>query len=108
MYRELLDGSTCAIYALGLYKNPTYRAIATDFGGAVFAGRNFMEWAIRSHFVEIGHPVVGCLAMYFRGNTWRHVGLVSAPGRDETTGIPQPVTDSALPGLAVLNLAVTR
>jgi len=27
---------------------------------------------------------------------------------DETTGIPRPVVDSALPGMAVLNLAVTH
>jgi hypothetical protein len=43
VFRELIDESTCVLYALDLRQDPRYRAIASNFGRKIFAGRAFME-----------------------------------------------------------------
>ena len=81
VFRELIDESTCVLYALSLFQNRTYRAIASNFGGKIFAGRAFMEWLINGHLVEIDEPIPGCLALYFDEGASQHAGFVSHPGR---------------------------
>jgi hypothetical protein len=80
-FRELIDGSTCVPYALGLFRERTYDAIRGNFDRKIFAGKAFMEWLVNGHLVEIDEPKKGCLALYFDKGVWRHVGVVSAPGR---------------------------
>jgi hypothetical protein len=87
VFRELIDESTCVLYALGLRQNPSYRAVAGNFDGKIFAGRGFMEWLINGHLVEIDDPKPGCLALYFSEGIWQHVGLdYSARPRDFPMG----------------------
>jgi hypothetical protein len=81
VFRERVDGSTCALYALGLGQDPTYRAVASNFGGKVFAGRGFMEWLVKDHLVEMDDPKPGCLALYFDGEIWRHAEVVTGIAR---------------------------
>jgi hypothetical protein len=38
-FRELIDESTCVLYAFGLVGNRIYRAIVLNFNGQIFAGR---------------------------------------------------------------------
>jgi hypothetical protein len=80
-FRELIDGSTCVPYALGLFRERTYDAIRCNFGRKIFAGHTFVEWLITDHLVEIPEPTPGSLALYFHGGTWQHMGVVSGPGR---------------------------
>lgn len=80
-YIELIDESTCATYAFGLTGNPTYYAIAGNFGRRIYAGKNFMEWLLQEHLVEISKPEPGCLAMYFKDDEWTHVGIYKEPHR---------------------------
>jgi hypothetical protein len=80
-FQKLVDESTCVLYAFGLVGNSIYRAIATNFGGQIFAGKAFMEWLIKGHLVEIAAPKEGCLAMYFAKGVWKHVGVVVKSGR---------------------------
>jgi hypothetical protein len=80
-YRELLDEGTCATYALGLFREKAYWAVASKFGRRIFAGRQFMEWLIQRHLKKIHRPVLGCLAVYFLGGVWQHVGIISGTGR---------------------------
>jgi hypothetical protein len=81
VFRELIDESTCVLYALDLRRDPTYRAIASNFGRKIFAGRAFMEWLINGHVIEIDEPKAGSLALYFDQGVWQHVGLFPHPGR---------------------------
>jgi len=80
-FQKLIDESTCVLYALGLVGNRTYRAIALNFDGQIFAGKAFMEWLMKGHLVEIAALKTGCLAMYSDHGVWQHVGLVVSPGR---------------------------
>lgn len=96
VYVELPELSTCAPYALGLWNDPTYEAIRLYFWPQLFAGRDFMEWAIENRFAEIAEPRVGCLAMYFTGTTWQHCGVVSADGRVVSQWNNCPVYSHAL------------
>jgi hypothetical protein len=70
---------TCAPYALGITDNPTYRALAWFCD--VYAGKDFMEWAIQNRLRPLLEPQIGCLACYFDGEDWKHVGVATAPGR---------------------------
>ncbi|MEX2124970.1 MAG: hypothetical protein WD795_13830 [Woeseia sp.] len=81
VYRELIDESTCVTYAFTLFRDRVYRAVASNFGGEIFAGRRFMEWLIQHHLEEIGRPVLGCIATYSCKGVWQHVGIVSGAGR---------------------------
>jgi hypothetical protein len=81
VFRQAVDQSTCVLYAFSLSRDNTYRAIAGNFDGRVFAGRAFMQWLINGHVVEIDKPTEGCLALYFNEGIWQHVGIVSEPGR---------------------------
>src|SRR5271170_102179 len=65
VFRELIAESTCVLYALGLFRDRTYRAIALNFGRKIFAGRAFIEWLINGHLVEIAEANPGSLALYF-------------------------------------------
>ena len=47
----------------------------------VFAGLDFVEWALAGRLRPIDDPQIGSLAMYFMGEKWRHVGLVYRSGR---------------------------
>jgi hypothetical protein len=80
VYRSLVEESTCATHAFGLSKDATYRAVASSFGRKIFAGRAFMEWLLGT-LREIDQPSPGCLALYFSGEIWQHVGVVSSSGR---------------------------
>jgi hypothetical protein len=64
-FRELIEESTCVLYAFGLVGNRVYRAIALNFNARIFAGRAFAEWLITGYLVEIDEPKEDCLAMYF-------------------------------------------
>jgi hypothetical protein len=77
VFRDLIDESTCVLYAFGLVGNWVYRAVALNFDGQIFAGRGFMEWLIQGHLVEIDNPREGCLALYFDNGAWMHVGVVA-------------------------------
>lgn len=81
VFREAMNESTCVLYALGLLRDPTYRAIASNFEGKIFAGRAFMEWSIKGRVAEIDKPTEGCLVLYFNNGIWQHVGILSKPGR---------------------------
>jgi hypothetical protein len=80
-YRSLEEEGTCATFALGLTENAVYRFVASGYRRKIFAGRAFMQWLLTHHLREIEPPVRGCLALYFSGKEWQHVGVVSAPGR---------------------------
>jgi hypothetical protein len=76
-YRDLVNGTTCLTYALGLFKHPTYLAIAGGFFNyEIFAGRLFVEWLLEgAHLNETTHPAPGCLVLYFADEVWRHAGM---------------------------------
>lgn len=74
-------GLTCVPYALELADVPVYQAIGRDFGGEVFAGREFVEWLLEGRLKELVAPIPGCLAFYFEGWTWRHVGITGVGER---------------------------
>jgi len=80
-YRELVEESTCVTYALKLFGDRSYRAIASNFNREVFAGRQFVEWLLQNHLTEMQHAVPGCLALYFHAGVWKHVGVVTGEGR---------------------------
>jgi hypothetical protein len=82
-YRDLVDGSTCLTYALGLFKDRTYRAVAgKSFRYQIFAGKTFVEWLLENgHLKEIGTPVAGCLVLYFAEGIWKHAGTAAADRR---------------------------
>ena len=80
-FRELVTESTCVLYALRLRDERTYRAIALNFGRQIFAGKAFMEWLVKGQLTELDKPKDGCLALYFKGAAWQHVGVVSTSGR---------------------------
>ena len=82
-YRELLDGSTCLTYALGLFRNRTYLAIAGSFFNyQIFAGRLFVEWLMENgHLKEITSPALGCLVFYFADGVWQHAGTAASDKR---------------------------
>jgi hypothetical protein len=81
-FRELINQSTCVLYALGLARERAYRAIALDFDGAIFAGKTFMQWLVSGrHLIELDKPKMGCLALYFDNGVWQHIGIVTGPRR---------------------------
>lgn len=95
-YRGMGGDGTCTTYTFGLTDNPTYRAIAMNFGGEVFAGRGFVEWLIRTHLREIEEPIRDCAVRYFSGQQWQHIGSSAAPGRVISKWGTFPVYDHAL------------
>lgn len=82
-YLELVDGSTCLTYALSLFRDKTYLAIAGSFFDyQIFAGKLFVEWLVEnSRLKEITEPVAGCLVLYFADGAWRHAGIALSSGR---------------------------
>ena len=70
---------TCVPYALGLTDDATYRAIAGWWN--VFAGKEFMTWAIRGRLRETDEYQRGDLISYFSAAGWEHIGVISAPDR---------------------------
>jgi hypothetical protein len=82
-YRELVNGTTCLTYALGLFKHPTYLAIAGEFFNyEIFAGKLFVEWLLKgAHLNETTHRATGCLVLYFADEVWRHAGTGAAGQR---------------------------
>lgn len=82
-YHELVSGSTCLTYALGLYKDDTYRAIAGPaFSYEVFAGKPFVERLLEQGLlVELEQAVPGCLVLYFADGVWKHAGTASLANR---------------------------
>ena len=75
-YHELVDGSTCLTYALGLFRDRTYLAIAGScFNYQIFAGKRFVQWLMeKGHLKEVARPAPGCLVFYFAGEVWQHAG----------------------------------
>lgn len=73
---------TCALYALSLTDDPTYRAVAGFHD--VFAGKDFMTWAIHGgSFEELGEGREGDLVCYFYVSEWRHIGVMA--GTEQVT-----------------------
>jgi hypothetical protein len=66
--------STCVPYALGLEQEPGYAGVAGAHAD-VFAGRDFVEWLLRSHLDGLARPEPDALALYFADGRWAHVGL---------------------------------
>ena len=75
-YRALVNGTTCLTYALGLFKHPTYLAIAGEFFNyQIFAGKLFVDWLLEGvRLSEISNPAPGALMLYFADGIWRHAG----------------------------------
>src|SRR5882757_676339 len=73
--------ATCASYAFRLSEDPVYRAVARGFDPDVFAGREFVEWALAGRLCPIDEPQIGSLAMYFMDEKWQHVGLLYGSDR---------------------------
>jgi hypothetical protein len=92
-YRSLEEQGTCATFALGLTGNAVYQFVASGYARKIFAGKAFMQWLLKNHLREIKLPVRGCLALYFSGEEWQHVGVVSAPGRIVSKWGTYPVYD---------------
>jgi hypothetical protein len=82
-YRELVNGTTCLTYGLGLFKHPTYLAIAGEFFNyKIFAGKLFVEWLLKgAHLNETTHRATGCLVLYSADGVWRHAGTAAAGQR---------------------------
>jgi hypothetical protein len=81
VYREFVPESTCVTYALNLSGDVAYRAIAGNFDGKIFAGKQFIVWLLQSHLQEINHAKRGSLALYFAETIWKHIGVVSGSAR---------------------------
>lgn len=64
---------TCGTYALKLWTDPRYRAIAAQLD--LFAGKDFFGWLI-GRLDELQQPAPGCLAVYFNIERPEHVGIV--------------------------------
>jgi hypothetical protein len=94
-YCSLEEEGTCATYALALTENAVYQFVATRFQRKIFAGRDFMEWLVQNHLHEIEFPDTNCLALYFSNAEWKHVGVVSSPGRVVSQWGTFPVYDHA-------------
>ena len=89
----LLDEGTCVTQAFGLTNEPDYRNMALRSPGNVFAGKKFVTWLLQWRLQETDQPVPGALVLYFAGEDWRHVGVISAPGRVTSQWGTYPVYD---------------
>jgi hypothetical protein len=96
VYCSLEEEGTCATYALALTGDAVYQFVATRFQRKLFAGRDFMEWLVQNHLHEIERPHTNCLALYFSNAEWKHVGVVSSPGRVVSQWGTFPVYDHAV------------
>ncbi len=89
----LLEEGTCVSQAFGLTNEPDYRKVALRPPGNVFAGKKFVMWLLQGRLLEIDQPISGALVLYFAGEDWRHVGVISAPGRVTSQWGTYPVYD---------------
>ena len=90
---------TCAVYAFSLTDEPTYRAVAGIFN--VYAGKDFMSWAIGNHLREIADPMEGCFVCYFSGADWKHMGVMAARGRVVSKWGTYPLYEHALAEVSI-------
>lgn len=84
------------MHAFGLTDDPTYRAIAMNFGGNIFAGRSFIGWLLEHRLKELDEPTPGCAVLYFSGKVWQHIGTSTSPGRVTSKWGTFPVYDHAI------------
>jgi hypothetical protein len=66
--------STCGMYALGLTGNERYNTIAYDY--ELYAGPDFFYWLLEQKLEALSRRARHCLALYFAGEEWKHVGIV--------------------------------
>ena len=66
--------STCGMHALNLTRDPIYRLIARDLD--VYASPDFFAWLQEHKFKLSDQPTTTCLALYFAGPNWKHVGIL--------------------------------
>jgi hypothetical protein len=85
---------TCATYAFSLTDDPTYRAVAGLCN--IYAGKEFMRWAIDSHLQEVSEPHEGCLVSYFFGAEWKHIGVIVDSARVVSKWGTYPLYEHAL------------
>lgn len=82
--QESLAGYTCAVHAFHLVANPTYVDVASFGLGRTFAGKDFVEFFMRT---DTQHPIDEVatqpddLVVYFNGDDFCHVGRLISPGR---------------------------
>lgn len=74
-FRESRFDGSCMTYTLGLDTQERYRTVALAFKPPVFAGKDFADWLV-DQIDEQDTPSTGALALYFEGDTWRHVGAI--------------------------------
>lgn len=93
LFREDVPLATCAMIAFGFHRIEAYTNIALQ---GIFAGRRFMDWMLTSHLDELIDPASGALAVYFKDQEWKHIGLVNEPGRVLSKWGEFPVYEHAL------------
>ena len=69
---EHRDRDTCATYTLDLSERAEYETVV--WLDNIFAGRDFIEWLVRSKLTRMSLPRPGALILYFSGEEWRHIG----------------------------------
>jgi len=73
---------TCAMHALGLVGNPTYKCIAQFGLGRIYAGKDFVHWLIATKWLEeTATPEPGGIGVYFDAGEFKHIGKCAADGR---------------------------
>ena len=85
---------TCATYAFSLTDDPTYRAVAGLCN--IYAGKEFMRWAIEGRLRELREPHEGCLVSYFFCGEWKHIGVIANSARVVSKWGTYPLYEHAL------------
>lgn len=79
-----IEGYTCAVHAFHLLGDAVYQEIAASGLGSTFAGKDFVEFAIKEQLLtECGadDAVPGDLVIYFLDGRFGHIGRLQADRR---------------------------
>jgi hypothetical protein len=79
-----IESYTCAVYAFHLVGDAVYREIADSGLGKTYAGRDFVEFAIKAQLlIECGNEeaIAGDFVIYLLEGHFGHIGLVQGEQR---------------------------
>lgn len=86
---------TCITRALDLTDEPAYWKAEIAAEGRL-ARAKFMAWLLDDRLDEVIEPVPGGLVMYFSGESWKHIGVVTGDGRITSMWGTLPVYDHGI------------
>jgi len=79
-----IEGYTCAVYAFHLVGDSVYQGIAASGLGSTFAGKDFVEFAIKEQLLaECGaeDAIQGDMVVYLLDGRFGHIGRLQADRR---------------------------